>query len=360
MSEDADVIIRREGAAGIIRLNRPKALNALNLDMVRAIAPALQHFAADPEVALVLVEGAGERGLCAGGDIVGLYNSSREGGDLGNVFFREEYVVNAAIAAFPKPYVAYMDGIVMGGGVGMASHGRHRIVTEKTRLAMPETGIGFFPDVGGTWLLSRAPGEVGTFFALTAHNLGAADAIYARLADAMVETARWPELRARLCAAQTNIDHAAVRALIEACASAPAAGYGEQNREAIDRLFAHDSVEDIFVALQADGSDFAQAALKALRDKSPTSLKVTLRLLREARRSATLEECLVREYRASLQVFVSDEFREGVRAAVIDKDRQPKWSPSRIEDVGEEIVDGYFRHHGADDIKLEEQLRRGA
>lgn len=342
MSEP-EVIIRREGAAGIIHLNRPKALNALTLGMVRDIAPALKDFAADPNVSLVIVEGAGERGLCAGGDIVGLYNSSREGGDLGNVFFREEYIVNAAIAAFPKPYVAYMDGIVMGGGVGLGSHGRHRIVTDKTRLAMPETGIGFFPDVGGTWLLSRAPGEVGTFFALTAHNLGAADAIYARLADNLVTQAHWPALRAQLL----DADAASVPGLIAAGSQPPGVAYAVTHRAVIDKLFAHDRIEDIFAALEADGSEFAQAALKALREKSPTSLKVTLRLLREARASSSLEECLTREYRASLEVFVSDEFREGVRAAVVDKDRQPKWSPVRIEDVGEDIVARYFRKRDA-------------
>jgi enoyl-CoA hydratase len=340
-----DVVIRREGKAGIIHLNRPKALNALTLGMVRDIASALEQFAADPQIASVIVEGAGDRGLCAGGDIVGLYQSSREGGDLGPVFFREEYIVNAAIASFPKPYVAYMDGIVMGGGVGLGSHGRHRLVTEKTRLAMPETGIGFFPDVGGTWLLSRAPGEVGTFFALTAHHLGAADAIYARLADAMVPQAGWQALRAQLIAA----DAPRVPKLIAAASQPPGEAYGATHRAAIDRLFAKDTIEEIVAGLEHDASDFAQAALTSLRDKSPTSLKVTLRLLREARASAGLEECLTREYRASLAVFASDEFREGVRAAVIDKDRKPKWSPARIEDVGEDIVARYFRKRDAAD-----------
>lgn len=352
-ASDGDVIIRREGTAGVVRLNRPKALNALTLDMVRMIDAALKHFAADPEVALVLVEGAGERGLCAGGDIVGLYNSSREGGDLGKHFFGEEYIVNSAIAAFPKPYVAYMDGIVMGGGVGLGSHGHHRIVTEKTRLAMPETGIGFFPDVGGTWLLSRAPGEIGTFFALTAHNLGAADAIEAHLADVFVETARWPELRAKLCAMPAGSNGASVKAILQSHSKdPPTQSYAAQNRAAIDRLFAHNKVEAIVATLEADDSEFATTALRALREKSPTSLKVTLRLLREARASASLEECLTREFRAALTVFESAEFREGVRAAVIDKDRKPKWSPARIEDVGNDIVAEYFRPRGSDELRF--------
>ncbi len=350
MNAEPDVIVEREGHAGIIRLNRPKALNALNLPMVREIDAALKKFGADNQVALVLVEGAGERGLCAGGDIVGLYHSSREGGRLGHDFFREEYIVNAAIAAFPKPYVAYMDGIVMGGGVGLSGHGSHRIVTEKTRMAMPETGIGFFPDVGGTWLLSRAPGEVGTFFALTAHNLSGADAIYAGLADVQIETASWPALRARLLDVPAHADAAMVRVLMDAAAVKTGPSYAEQNRAAIDRLFAHDSIERIVAALESDGSDFAAETLKALLSKSPTSLKVTLKLLREARASKSLEEALAREYRASLEVFVSDEFREGVRAAVIDKDRRPKWSPAQIRDVTPEIVGRYFVHRGPHEL----------
>ena len=173
--------MRREGAAGVIRLNRPKAINAVTLEMFRDIDKALDAFEADPAVGLILLEGAGERGLCAGGDIRALYESSKVGGDLGKILWREEYILNARIAKFPKPYVAFMDGIVMGGGVGLSAHGRHRVVTERTRLAMPEVGLGFFPDVGGTWLLSRAPGEIGTYFGLTGQTMNGPDAIYAAL-----------------------------------------------------------------------------------------------------------------------------------------------------------------------------------
>src|SRR6201989_3527840 len=161
---DGDLIAEKEGAAGVLRLNRPKALNALPLEMTRGIVPALDRFEADPEVAVIILEGAGERGLCAGGDIRGLWESSREGGDLGARFWRQEYVMNARIAKYPKPYVAFMDGLVMGGGVGLSGHSSHRVVTERTKLAMPEGGLGFFPDVRGTWLLSRSPGELGTYF----------------------------------------------------------------------------------------------------------------------------------------------------------------------------------------------------
>lgn len=347
---EGDLIARREGAAGVLRLNRPKAINALTLEMTRVIEGAMASFAADPEVALVLIEGAGERGLCAGGDIVGLYHSARQGGDLGPVFWREEYIVNAAIAKYPKPYVAFMDGLVMGGGVGLSAHGSHRIVTDRTKIAMPEVGIGFFPDVGGTWLLSRAPGEVGTYFGLTGEIMNGSDAIYAGFADALVPAANWPELRAALTAAPANASAQQVRDIIGRFAVTTEPGTAQRHREAIDRLFAHDSIEAIAAALEADGSEFAQGALKALRSKSPTSLKVTLRLLRQARQAPSLEACLIHEYRAALQVFASAEFIEGVRAAVIDKDRQPKWQPARIEDVDDEIVGRYFAHRGANEL----------
>ena len=187
-----DLIARREGAAGVIRLNRPKAINAVTLEMFRDIDKALDAFEADPAVGLILLEGAGERGLCAGGDIRALYESSKAGGDLGKILWREEYILNARIAKFPKPYVAFMDGIVMGGGVGLSAHGSHRVVTERTKLAMPEVGLGFFPDVGGTWLLSRSPGEIGTYFGLTGQTMNGPDAVYAGFADAVVPSANLP------------------------------------------------------------------------------------------------------------------------------------------------------------------------
>src|SRR6201990_208394 len=195
---EPDLIVRQEGAAAIIRLNGRKAINAMTLEMSEGIDAALDQFEADPAVALVLLEGAGERGLCAGGDIRGLYESSRAGGDLGKRFWRQEYVMNARIATFPKPYVAFMDELVMGGGVGLSAHSRHRVVTERTKLAMPEVGLGFFPDVGGTWLLSRSPGELGTYFGLTGQTMNGPDAIHAKFADAVVPSSKLPELREAL------------------------------------------------------------------------------------------------------------------------------------------------------------------
>ncbi len=350
LEAEPDLIVRREGGAGVIRLNRPKAINAMTLEMSLGIDAALDRFEADPAVALVLVEGAGERGLCAGGDIRGLYESSRAGGDLGKVFWRQEYAMNARIARFPKPYVAFMDGLVMGGGVGLSAHGRHRVVTERTRLAMPEVGLGFFPDVGGTWLLSRSPGEIGTYFGLTGQTMNGPDAIHARFADAVVPSAKWAALRDVLTKVRPGIASAEIKLLIDGFATGESSGPVAAMQPGIDAWFAHDRIADIFAALRRDGSELAQATRKTLNEKSPRGMVVALELLRLARASTSLEQCLVREYRAALQVFASDDFREGVRAAVIDKDRNPRWSPPRIEDVTPEMVAPYFAEIGADEL----------
>ncbi|MHB0767233.1 enoyl-CoA hydratase/isomerase family protein [Bradyrhizobium sp. 5.13L] len=351
-AEEGDLIVRREGTAGVIRLNRPKALNAMTLEMSIGIDAALDRFETDPDVAVIVLEGAGERGLCAGGDIRGLWDSSREGGDLGARFWRQEYIMNARIAKYPKPYVAFMDGLVMGGGVGLSGHASHRVVTDRTKLAMPEVGLGFFPDVGGTWLLSRSPGEIGTYFGLTGQTMNGPDAIHAKFADAVVPAAKWPELREALTRARRGATAADVSKLINGFATGETAGPVAARQAAIDALFGFDRMEDIFAALDRDGSEFALATLKALNEKSPRGMVVTLKLLRLARSASSLEECLVREYRAALEVFRSDDFREGVRAAVIDKDRNPIWSPPRIEDVTPEMLAPYLAEIGADELKF--------
>jgi enoyl-CoA hydratase len=348
--DEPDLITRREGGAGIIRLNRPKAINAVTLEMFRGIDKALDEFENDPAVGLILLEGAGERGLCAGGDVRALWESANEGSNLGKVLWREEYLLNARIAKFPKPYVAFMDGIVMGGGVGLSAHGRHRVVTDRTRLSMPEVGLGFFPDVGGTWLLSHAPGETGTYFGLTGQPMNGADAIYAGFADVAVPSRKLAALREALVGLGAQADSARVKAAIAGFASGEATSPIAAIRPRIDAWFAHGRMDDIVAALHRDGSELARSTLKALSEKSPRGLVVTLKLLRLARASATLEECLAREYRAALAVFASDDFREGVRAAVIDKDREPKWSPSRIEEVTPEMIAPYFANIGADEL----------
>jgi enoyl-CoA hydratase len=347
---DGDVVARREGACGIIRLNRPKVINALTLGMLRDVDEALDAFAADPAVAVILLEGEGERGLCAGGDIRALWDSLQAKGDLGKILWREEYLLNARIDRFSKPYVSFMDGIVMGGGVGLSAHGSHRVVTGRTRLAMPEVGIGFFPDVGGTWLLSHSPGEIGTYLGLTGQEMNGPDAVHAGFADWVVPSAMLGDLRDALTDVPLGSTSAEIGALIGSFSTGESAGTVAAMRAKIDDWFAYDRMEDIVAALRRDGSELASATLDVLGEKSPRGMVVTLKLLRLARESRSLEECLVREYRAALAVLVSDDFREGIRAAVIDKDRSPRWSPPRIEDVTPEMVAPYFAEIGADEL----------
>lgn len=347
---EGDLIARKEGSAGVIRLNRPKAINAVTLEMFREIDHALDRFEADPQIGLILLEGAGERGLCAGGDIRALYESSKVNGDLGKILWREEYILNARIAAFKKPYVAFMDGIVMGGGVGLSAHSRHRVVTERTKLAMPEVGLGFFPDVGGTWLLSHAPGEIGTYFGLTGQTVNGPDAVYAGFADAVVPSGKLAALREALAKVAPGTPSSEIEALIGGFSSGETSGPVAALESRIDQWFGFDRMEDIIAALKRDASELALATLKTLGEKSPRGMVVTLKLLRLARGASSLEECLVREYRAALEVFRSDDFREGVRAAVIDKDRNPKWSPAAIEDVTPEMIAPYFAEIGKDEL----------
>ncbi|WP_376742727.1 enoyl-CoA hydratase/isomerase family protein [Ensifer canadensis] len=330
-----EVIVEHQGAIGRIRLNRMKALNSLNVPMIRLIAEALTEFESDPSVAAVMVTGEGERGLCAGGDIRMIYESGRERPAEGAQFWREEFIVNSRISAYPKPYVAIMDGIVMGGGVGISAHGSHRVVTERTRLAMPETGIGYFPDVGATWLLPHAPGEFGTYLGLTGRDIGATDAIHARLADHYVPTAKLDELFSTLAALPPSAKAADVDAAIQGVAEQVPPSPLAAHLKAIDRCFAFDTVEEILAALEAEDSDFGRETLALLRSRSALSMALTLDLLRAGRKSASLNECLEREYSATLGMLSNPDFYEGVRAAVIDKDRNPRWSVG-LSDVTEE------------------------
>jgi len=344
MSDTTDILSGTTGSLGRIRLNRPKAINALTLPMIQHFQTALSAFETDPNVAAVLISGEGERGLCAGGDIRALYDHGRSG--FGEEFFAHEYRLNAHIASYKKPYIALMDGITMGGGVGISSHGAIRIVTERTRLAMPETGIGFFPDVGGTWLLAHAPGEIGTCLGLTGESFNGADAIYAGLADHYIESANIPALIEKLSHLPTQADIESVRSVVQSFSievTPPLAAH----RTDIDTAFAFDTVEEIIAALDSAGTEFAKKTLSELARKSPTSMKVTLRLLRAGRKSGSLKECLQREYDASHAVLASDEFYEGVRAAVVDKDRNPKWNPATLQEVTPALVDSYFKHEAA-------------
>ncbi|MCV9967175.1 enoyl-CoA hydratase/isomerase family protein [Pararhizobium sp. BT-229] len=340
---EAETLVERHGALGRIRLNRPKALNSLTLKMVRDIEVALDDFEQNPAVAAVLVTGEGERGLCAGGDIRAIYDGGKAGSDAPTTFWREEYTLNARIGHYPKPYVVVMDGIVMGGGVGISVYGSHRIVTERTRFAMPETGIGFFPDIGASWFLTRQKNELGTYVALTGEPLGAADAILVGLADTFVPSDRLPELIEALTNLPAGSNSDVVSALVRNFSEKPPAGALEPQLAAINRLFAFDTVEDIVEAVRQGDGPFAEKLLSVLSAKSPLSLKVTLRLLRLGRRTARLEDCLEHEFAATAAVLRSHDFYEGVRAAVIDKDRNPQWRPARLADVTGAEVAAYFQ-----------------
>ena len=337
-----EVLLDRAGSAALIALNRPKALNSLNLPMVRAMRAAMESFAKDPEVSCVVVKGEGERGLCAGGDIRLIYQMGKAEDPEVTRFWREEFPLNYLISHYSKPYVALMDGITMGGGVGLSSHGRHRIVTERTRLAMPETGIGYFPDVGATWLLPKAPGEVGTFLALTGQEIGAADAIYANLADACVPSERLVALVSALGELRGSASNQQVRSVIDRFAVTPGDSRLEAERAPIDRAFRFDTVEEIVSALEKEKGEFAAQARETIAKRSPTSLKLALRLIRLGRGSSGLVECLEREFAAGSEILRNKDFYEGVRAAIIDKDRNPKWSPSALSEVNDADIDRYL------------------
>ncbi|WP_329402153.1 enoyl-CoA hydratase/isomerase family protein [Streptomyces melanogenes] len=335
-----DVLLARRGRAAHLTLNRPRALNALTHAMVRRIDEALTAWEHDPAVATVVVTGAGERGLCAGGDIRAIHEDARSGGTASAEFWRDEYRLNARIARWPKPYVAVMDGIVMGGGVGISAHGNVRIVTERSRVAMPETGIGFVPDVGGTYLLSRAPGELGTHLALTGTPVGAADAILCGLADYYVPSPEIPVLLAELSTSPVR------EALPHHTHQPPPPGVLTTHRDWIDHCYAADTVEEIVDRLLATGIQEAKETAETILTKSPTSLKVTLRAMRRARELPTLERVLEQEYRISCAALTSPDLVEGIRAQVVDKDREPRWSPRSLGEVGEGMVERFFTDSG--------------
>ena len=333
-----EVLIRREGRAGRITMNRPKALNALTLPMVGRIWDALIAWQNDPAVELVVLDGAGERGLCAGGDVRGLYDSRTQGSSIARKFWSDEYRLNALIGRYAKPFVAIQDGIVMGGGIGLSGHTRHRIVTERSQLAMPETGIGLIPDVGGTWLLAHAPGETGVYLGLTGEIMRAADAIYARFSDRLVPSAKLGALIARLA----DPAGGRVEETIAAFKEPPGQSGLESRRSDIDRAFAPASVEHILAALAATPGDWAAKSAAALAQKSPKAMKVTLAAIRNARGLASLEAALNVEYRLVSRLFEDGEFPEGVRALLVDKDRKPKWSPPDLAGVDEKLVRSYL------------------
>jgi enoyl-CoA hydratase len=346
---DGDVVVRALGALRRMTLNRPQALNAITLDMAVTMTAFMREWADDPAVGTVLIDGAGGRAFAAGGDIRALYDAAKSGGDLPEKFWATEYRLNVLIARYPKPVVAVMDALVMGGGVGLSAHAAHRVVTERSAVAMPEVGIGFFPDVGASFPLARAPGCAGTYLALTGARIGAADAIYCGLADIHIAAARLVELPAALAECRSA---QAVRARLGNLTSAPLApGMLAVARDWIDRCYEGSRVDDIVERLSA--VEAAQAALDAMHKASPTSLKITLRNLREAATFERVEECFRQDYRIALACVAGHDFIEGIRAAIVDKDRNPAWRPGKLEDVTPEIVERHFQSVGPLELEFE-------
>ena len=336
MSDHDDVLSEVRGALGLITLNRPRAINALNHGMILSLTDTLAAWRSERTVERVLVRGAGDRGLCAGGDIVALHDDAKNRDfESSETFWRDEYRLNALIDRYPKPYIAFQDGIVLGGGIGISAHGSHRIVTERSKLGLPEVGIGFVPDVGAIWLLARAPGELGTYLALTAGSVTAADAIAVGLADAFVPSADLPALAESLEISD-----------VDAAVAAASAGAGPSQlmakREWIDSAFAADSIREILSRLRALATPEADVVVQTIASKSPIATAVTLASLRRARALGSLEDDLAQEFRVSVRSIRTHDFVEGVRAQVIDKDRTPRWDPATHESLAPEHIEAFF------------------
>ncbi len=334
-SPSPEVLAHVDHGVGLLTLNRPKAINSLNLPMVTAMTAALSSWADDPAVTAVVLTGAGERGLCAGGDVVAIYHSAKADGADARRFWYDEYLLNAQIGGFAKPYVSLMDGIVMGGGVGVGAHANVRVVTDTTKMAMPEVGIGFIPDVGGTYLLSRSPGQLGLHAALTGAPFSGPDAIALGFADHYVPHASLQAFTAAIIA--DGVDRALAAHAVEAPPSQLAA-----QRDWIDECYAHDTVAQTVAALAGHASPDANAAAELIGTRSPVACAVTLEAVRRASQLANLEEVLIQEYRVSCASLRSHDLVEGIRAQLVDKDRNPQWSPATLAEVTAADIESYF------------------
>lgn len=341
-----EVVCRREGRLGRITLNRPRALNALNLRMIRAIDAALTAWQQDDHVEVVVLDGASDRAFCAGGDIAVVREAARGDPCAARTLWREEYRLDAKLASYPRPVVAVMDGITMGGGIGLSAHTGIRVVTERSVLAMPEVAIGLAPDVGGAFLLARAPGQLGTHIALTGARLTAPDAIGCGLADHLVSTEELPRLFHEL---RTGEPTEVVRGFAQ---HGPPSDLLRE-RWWIDYCYAGTSVEDIRRRLAAHPAPGAANALAALDSGAPTALKVTLRALHRAASMRRLEECLVQDYRLSCRFLHHSDLVEGIRAAIVDKDRVPRWQPARLADVADSEAEKFFGTLGSAELLLD-------
>lgn len=341
-----DIIIRVEGRAGRITLNRPAALNALSYEMCRAIEAALDAWAGNDSVALVMIDAEGDRAFCAGGDIAQMHAAGMAGDfAYGRRFWADEYRMNAKLFRFPKPVVSLMQGFTMGGGVGVGCHASHRVVCETSQIAMPECGIGLVPDVGGTLLLARAPGRLGEYLGTTGTRMGPGDAIHAEFADYYIPRRDWPALIATLC--DTGDWEAVDRAAAPVPDSALKAGQAE-----IDTLFSGETIRDIVNLLRLSASPVAASALAALERNSPLSVACTIELVHRARLRDTIEHALEQEYRFTFRAMEKGDFLEGIRAAIIDKDRTPRWRHASLDAVSATEMSAMLLPLGADGLTL--------
>jgi enoyl-CoA hydratase len=333
----SDVLTPIEGRIGRLRLDRPKSLHALTREMCSAMIAALLDWRDRPEVEAVMLDHAEGRGFCAGGDVVAIARSGAGDGAEARAFFHEEYRLNHLLFTYAKPSIAFMDGIVMGGGVGISQPCRYRIATENSRFAMPETTIGLFPDVGGGWYLARLPGRVGIFLALTGARLDGAECLHLGLATHYIPSLALDDLKARIAAEPQRLE-----ALLDEYSAPPPPARIAGNRERIDRLFAADDYETILAALGADGSDWAQTELATLRAKSPQACKVSLRIVYDGARVQDFAHEMKQEYAVASRVVQRHDFVEGVRALLIDKDNRPRWDPPTPDAVSQHLIDTIF------------------
>lgn len=343
MTDESTVLTEQRGRVGMITLNRPRAINALDLEMIRLLQAAFDRFEAADDVDVIVLGGAGDRGFCSGGDMVSARAAVLAGDPEAHRFFIEEYRLNATIARCATPVVAFMDGLVLGGGIGLAGHARYRLVTETAKVGMPEVNIGFVIDVGGSWLLAHAPGELGTYLALTGEHVGPLDALLVGAADRLVDRTSLDGLVDGL-AAGTPVQAAIDAVTVAALDDAPLA----LARAWIDRCFAAPDVESIVGRLKREDDPAAHRAADVMATRSPTSMVVSLELLRRARDLPDLEACLALEYSAVLEVLPSHDLIEGVRAALVDKDRSPAWQPATLAEVSPAFVTACFARADAD------------
>jgi enoyl-CoA hydratase len=333
----SDVLISTDGKVGRIRLNRPKAIHALNTGMCQAVLDALDAWRSDTAIEAVMIDHAEGRGFCAGGDIRMIAESGAKDGREARDFFRVEYRMNHALFTYAKPIVAFMDGITMGGGVGISQPAKYRVATENTKFAMPETGIGLFPDVGGGWFLSRLPGRLGQYLAVTGHRLDGAECVALGLASHYLHAERLDTAKARITA-----DPQAIEAVLDELSAPTPVARILAHRDAIDRLFASDTVENIIAALEADESEWAAQQLATIRTKSPQAMKVSLKLLLDGATMPTFEDEMRQEFAVASHIVQRHDFIEGVRALIVDKDNNPRWEPATPQEVSDHLIDQIF------------------